>query len=295
MSATRNTRVRRDLHEANRHSWNEATRAHNSHKGDQARFLREGGSTLFPEEIELLGDIAGRSLVHLQCNAGQDTLSLARLGAAVTGIDISDAAIEFARRLSSDSGISATFHRADVYDWLDEMAGGSRRFDIAFASYGALIWLSDIHAWARGVAGVLAPGGRLALVEFHPFWYIFDDDWTPKFSYFARGEPQTFAEGIGDYVGLAGASLVPWGYEEGVTDFRNPYPSHEFPWGLGEVVTALLDAGLTLESLREYPYANGAKLCSGMRELPGRRMAPPEGVPDIPLMYSLVARKAPEQ
>jgi SAM-dependent methyltransferase len=294
MSGTRDARVRRDLHEANRRSWNAATEAHNSHKGDQARFLQEGGSTLFPEEIELLGDIAGQTLVHLQCNAGQDTLSLARRGAAVTGVDISDTAIEFARRLSAESGIPATFHRADVYDWLDETAAGSQRFDIAFASYGALIWLSDIHAWARGVAGVLAPGGRLVLIDFHPFWYIFDDDWTPRFSYFARGEPQTFAEGIGDYVAVAGAGLVPWGYEDGVADFHNPFPSHEFSWGLGEVVSALLDASLMLETLREYPYANGAKLCSGMRGLPGRRMVPPEGVPAVPLMYSLAARAARE-
>ncbi|BAZ23858.1 putative methyltransferase [Kalymmatonema gypsitolerans NIES-4073] len=85
--------LRKDLHEENRLSWNEATKAHNSHKGDQAKFFRLGGSTLFPEEKELLGDIAGLSLVHLQCNAGQDTLSLVQLGAVATGVDISDEAI----------------------------------------------------------------------------------------------------------------------------------------------------------------------------------------------------------
>ena len=91
--------IRRPLHEQNRLAWNEATRAHNSHKGDQAAFLRGGGSTLFPEEIELLGDLRDRPLVHLQCNAGQDTLSIAsRLGARVTGVDISDEAIDFARQ-----------------------------------------------------------------------------------------------------------------------------------------------------------------------------------------------------
>src|SRR5689334_22694442 len=110
--------LRKELHEENRLAWNEATVAHNSHKVDQARFLREGGSTLFPEEVELLGDVRGLSLVHLQCNAGQDTLSLARLGARVTGVDISDSAIEFARRLSEESGIAGTFFRSDVYDWL---------------------------------------------------------------------------------------------------------------------------------------------------------------------------------
>lgn len=91
--------MRKDLHEANRLSWNAATVAHNSHKGDQAAFFRRGGSTLFPEELDLLGDIAGLSLLHLQCNSGQDSLSLAQLGADVTGVDISDEAIAFARRL----------------------------------------------------------------------------------------------------------------------------------------------------------------------------------------------------
>ena len=110
----------RHLHETNRKSWNTATRAHNSHKKDQAAFLRAGGSTLFPEEIELLGPIDGFQLVHLQCNAGQDSLSLAALGAEVTGVDISDEAINFARKLSTDSGISAHFVRADIYDWLAE-------------------------------------------------------------------------------------------------------------------------------------------------------------------------------
>ena len=107
-----------DLHEDNRVSWNLATEAHNSHKHDQAAFFRAGGSTLFPDEIELLGDLRGKSLLHLQCNAGQDTLSLARLGAAVTGVDISDTAIAFARQLSSDTEIPASFERADIFDWL---------------------------------------------------------------------------------------------------------------------------------------------------------------------------------
>src|SRR5690242_3739635 len=106
--------MRKEFHEDNRLAWNEATIAHNSHKGDQAAFFCNGGTTLRPEEVHLLGNIQGLSLVHLQCNAGQDTLSLARLGATVTGVDISDTAIDFARQLAHDSGIAATFLRADV-------------------------------------------------------------------------------------------------------------------------------------------------------------------------------------
>jgi SAM-dependent methyltransferase len=279
------------LHEENRRSWNAGTEAHNSHKRDQAAFLRNGGSTLFPEEIELLGEIAGRSLVHLQCNAGQDSLSLAARGAVVTGVDISDTAIDFARQLSAESGIPATFHRADVYDWLAGTAAGGERFDVVFSSYGAIVWLSDIVAWARGIAQILNPAGRFVLVEFHPFVSVFGWEWQLEAPYFGEGRPLTFEHGIGDYVAMSGAALAPSGFQEGVQDFVNPHPGHEFQWPVSEVIQALIDAGLQLRSFREYPYANGGKLWADMRELPGGRMVPPERLPSLPLMYSLAVEK----
>ena len=148
--------MRKDLHEANRLSWNAATQAHNSHKIDQAGFLRRGGSTLFAEELALLGDVRGLRIAHLQCNAGQDSLSLAALGALVTGVDISDEAIAFARRLSTDSGIAANFTRADIYDWLErEAAENPASYEIAFSSYGFLCWLSDLTVWAKGIHAIL--------------------------------------------------------------------------------------------------------------------------------------------
>lgn len=280
--------LRKHLHEENRLSWNVATDVHNSHKADQAKFLRDGGSTLYPEEIELLGDIRGKTLVHLQCNAGQDTLSLAKLGATVTGVDISDTAIDFARKLSADSGISATFDRADVYDWLESTP---ECFDIAFSSYGADIWLSDIETWAKGIAAILKPGGKFVLVEFHPLLNSLDDDWALKYDYFNGGRALSFDSGIGDYVGMSGAALAPSGYLEGVRDFANPHPGHEFNWTLSEIVTAILGAGLRLTALREYPFMNGAKLLNDMREMPGGRMFPPQGMPSLPLMYGLTAEK----
>jgi SAM-dependent methyltransferase len=283
---------RRNIHEENRLAWNEATQAHNSHKRDQAQFFRQGGDTLFPEEIELLGDVAGLSLAHLQCNSGQDSLSLARRGAAVMGVDISDAAIAFARRLSDESGIPATFHRMDVYDWLEETAASAQRFDIVFCSYGAICWLSDLATWAQGIATVLKPGGRFVAVDFHPFAMTFGEDWSHMFPYFGNGEPLTWAEGIGDYVAASGGALAPSGYLEGVKDFENPYRVHEFQWGIGEIVTALLDAGLIITAFKEYPYSNGAKTFQRMREMPGRRMVPPEQVPNLPLMYGIAAHKA---
>jgi SAM-dependent methyltransferase len=279
--------LRKHLHEANRLSWNEATRAHNSHKGDQARFLREGGSTLFPEELSLLGPLQGRSLLHLQCNSGQDSLSLAALGARVTGVDISDEAVAFACRLSADSGLPASFERGDVYDWLATAPPAS--FDVAFCSYGSIYWLSDLTPWAEGVARVLAPGGRFVTVEFHPFLWLFDEQLQLKYPY--GGGFHVEDAGVSDYVAASGEGLVPWGYEEGVRDFKNPHPSHGFQWGLGEILSSLLRAGLVLERLEEYCYANGWNGLHGMRATPGRRYLLPEGVPEVPLMFGLVARK----
>jgi 2-polyprenyl-3-methyl-5-hydroxy-6-metoxy-1,4-benzoquinol methylase len=284
--------ARRALHEQNRLSWNEATRAHNSHKADQARFFREGSSKLSPEEAALLGDLSGKSVVHLQCNSGQDTLSMKRLGAeTLLGVDISDEAIGFARQLAADSGIDASFVRADVYDWLARAAEGHERWDVVFCSYGAIIWLSDLSAWARGIAAVLEPGGRVVTVEFHPIEMMFDPEFRHCLPYSTRGRPITWDDGVTDYVAESGPAITLTGWMEGVQGFQNPQPAHEFHWGLSEIVTALLEAGLVLEHFREYDYCHGFRPLREMKDLGQQRWTVPDGKPTIPFMYSLVARK----
>lgn len=276
----------RDAHERNRAAWNAATLAHDSHRPNQAAFYRNGGSTLYPEDRELLGDLHGRHVAHLQCNAGQDTLSLMQEGAAsVTGVDISDTAIVLARTLSDETGIPATFVRSDLYDWL---TGTDDRFDLVYTSYGALIWLSELQPWAAGVARILKPGGRLVVVEYHPTYGIFENDWQITFPGLG-GVPVVFDQGIGDYV--ADSGLAPGGYESGTVGFVNPNPTHEYCWGIGDIVGAVLNAGLRLTALREYPYSNGFRRFPDMRELPGGRFALPEGMPDIPMMFGLAAEK----
>lgn len=277
----------RAAHEQNRRSWNAVTPAHQSHKHDQAGFLRRGGSTLFPEELELLGAIDGLRVAHLQCNCGQDTLSLASLGARVTGVDISDAAIEQARGLSAESGIEADFVRTDVLDWLDEAAATGERFDRVFSSYGTIGWLGDLPRWARGVASILGPGGKLVLLEFHPLVWSFDGEGRVIEPYFIDGPLQE--EGVRDYVARSGDDLVPMGRAEGIEGFVNPEPSVGFQHTVAQTVQAIADAGLFVEALREYPYANGCKVFDGMERLPGRRYGMPPGVPSMPLMLGLVA------
>ncbi|MGO4390993.1 class I SAM-dependent methyltransferase [Variovorax sp. M-6] len=281
--------MKKELHEANRLSWNAATVAHNSHKGDQAAFFRSGGSTLFAEELELLGDVRGAAVLHLQCNAGQDSLSIARLGAEVTGVDISDEAIAFATQLSAQSGIAARFERSDVYDYFRDAQARGERYDIVFCSYGTLCWLSDLQSWARGVAQLLKPGGRFVFVEFHPFAMVFDPAWQFHYDYF--NETPVPEAGVSDYVADSREGLVPDGQAPGVQGFRNPHPSFEFAWGVGQVITGLVQAGLAIDRFDEYPYANGWKAFERMRDIGGRRMAPPADLPRIPLMYSLAAYK----
>lgn len=278
----------RAAHEANRRSWNAVTPAHNRHKGDQAAFLRAGGSTLFDEERALVGDPRGRRLLHLQCNCGQDTLSWAALGAEVVGVDISDAAIDVARALSADSGLPGRFDRADVLDWLE---ASPERFDVVYASYGTLGWISDLGAYFRGVARVLAPGGRYVILDFHPVAWIFDPSWAWTYPYSAHGVPIVEAVGVTDYVGRSGDGLLHAapGAHIDPTPFENPNPTHEFCWGLADILGGALAAGLRIERFVEYPYANGWRGFEGMRELPGRRWAVPEGRPELPLMYGLVA------
>jgi SAM-dependent methyltransferase len=275
-----------EVRERNRRSWNAAVAAHESHRPGQAAFLRGGGSTLFPEELELLGELRGRRLLHVLCNAGQDSLSLAALGAEVTGVDLSDEAVARARRLSDESGISARFVCADVDAFL---AGVREPFDLIYGGYGVVCWLPDLAGFAGAAAGALAPGGRLALIDFHPASNMLDAEWRLARSYPAGGEALDLAEGVGDYVGASGGGLAPGGFAESTGAFRNPHPCRLYRWGIGEVVSALAAAGLRITTLREYAHVNGERPFARMEPAPGRRWLPPPDVPAVPLMYGLAA------
>lgn len=283
--------VKSALHEENRASWNAATRAHNRHKVDQATYLRDGGRVLFDEELRLLGDIRGKRLVHLQCNSGQDSLELARRGAEVTGVDISDEAIGFARELSEESGIVATFERADIFDWFTETRREEERFDIVFSSYGALCWISDVSEWAKGIARLLAAGGRLVLVEFHPMVNAVDEARCVAHAY-SGGAALRCDDGVHDYVGESGSALAPSGFAQVREPFENPHHCHEFAWGIGDILQSVIDAGLVIETFAEHPFSNGCRFWFDMVELEGRRFILPEGAGEIPLMFSLAARRS---
>ncbi|MCC7382885.1 MAG: class I SAM-dependent methyltransferase [Deltaproteobacteria bacterium] len=273
-----------------RESWNFATRLHNAHKRDQAGFLRSGGSTLFPEELALLGDLTDRRLLHVLSNAGQDTLSLAARGARAVGVDLSDEAIAFARDLSVKSGIPATFHRGEILEVLESDLE-PEPFDVVFGSYGCLVWIEDLARFFRGVFGRLARGGRLVIVEFHPIAWSFGDRFELRDPYFASG--QVFSSPVGDYVGEAGGALSPSGHLE-APPISNPHAAHAYQHPVGSIVSHLLDAGFVLEALREWPYANGCRLHPGLVRAEGQRFTTPPAVPNLPLMLGLAARRPQE-
>ena len=172
----------KDFIEINRQCWNRRTDIHvGSAFYDMAGF-KAGQSSLKPFELALLGDVAGRSILHLQCHFGQDTLSLARLGAEATGVDFSESAIGVARETALELGLSADFVLSNVLE-LDL----GRMFDTVFASYGVLGWIPDVAEWMRIASRHLAPGGELILVEFHPLIWLFDE--KAPVDYFHSPEP----------------------------------------------------------------------------------------------------------
>ena len=232
-----------DYRDVNRANWNDRVPAHVA-SADYAvrRFVEDPRfiSDVVRLDLPLLGDVAGLRAVHLQCHIGTDTVSLARLGASMTGLDFSGPAVEAARELAAATGADAAFVQSDVYAAADVLEPGS--FDLAYTGIGALCWLPSVRRWARVVASLLRPGGRLFIRDGHPMLFTLEeprDDGllSVRYPYFEQAEAQVF-----DYAGTYVDSDAV--FEHNVT--------HEWNHGIGEIVTALLDAGMTLTGLAEH-------------------------------------------
>jgi len=265
-----------------RASWNVATRAHNAHKRDQAAWLKQrDATTLFPEELELLGPLSGVHLLHTLCNSGQDTLSLAKHGAVVTGVDMSDEAIAFARALARDTAIPATFIESEMLAYFDSAPANA--FDVCFGSYGCLTWIDDIARFFRGCARVLKPGGRVVYLEFHPLaWSLHGDPY--------KAPGHDFASPVNDYVGASMGALSPSGHIDALDggEYVNPHNAHSAQHTIEDLVNAIIDAGFTLTRLREWDYSNGCSLHPNMKLIDGNRWV---HEPSWPLMLGLAARR----
>ena len=233
-------RIDRRRMDVNRRKWDESVALHvRSPDYDLPSFLR-GRSTLRTVELEEVGPVRGRSLLHLQCHFGLDTLSWARRGARVTGVDYSHDAVTQARHLAQRIGVDARFVESNVFDLRRRLRG---QFDIVYTGRGALCWLPELSAWGRLVAHYLKPGGTFYLMEGHPFADVFPNEigtrsLRPGIDYFRR-TPQRWE--------LAGT------YAARKAKMRHKV-SYDWVHPVSEVLGALLDAGLAIEFVHEFPF-----------------------------------------
>lgn len=263
-----------DWLETNRALWDERVPIHVASAFYDVAGFRAGGSSLRDFELAELGEVAGRRLLHLQCHFGLDTLSWARRGAVVTGLDFSAPAIETARSLAEHIGATdARFVCADVYRAGEALEG--RTYDIVYTGIGALCWLPDLIRWAQVVRSLLAPGGTLYLAELHPVADMLGEDGRTVENDYFRTEPDIGDE-PGSYVDFSARTehnrSIGW--------------SHP----IGEVVTSVAGAGLRIEFLHEHDFTLFARY-PVLKPLDHYRHGFPPGHPRVPMLYSLRATR----
>ena len=256
--------------------WNELTAIHKHSASYDLKGFKSGKSTLKSIELEEMGDVKGKSILHLQCHFGLDTLCWARMGAAVTGVDFSDKAIALAKSLSQELKIDANFICTDTYELPKILKG---QFDFIFTSYGVLCWLPNLKDWGSVIAHFLKPKGIFYIVELHPFGYIFDDDRDAtslkvRCSYFHSPQPKKW-EPDGSYADRKA---------------KVTHPSYEWTHTMSDIINAIISCGLKIEFIHEFPYSVVStfpfmeKGEDGWWRLKGKART-------IPLMFSLKATK----
>jgi 2-polyprenyl-3-methyl-5-hydroxy-6-metoxy-1,4-benzoquinol methylase len=222
--------------EENKLLWNKRTAVHKDSAFYDVPAFLGGKSSLNEIELRGLGDVKGKKVLHLQCHFGMDTLSLARMGAKVTGIDLSDASIEEAKKLNKELGLDAKFICCNVYDLREHL---NETFDIVFTSYGVIGWLPDLDKWAELTAHYLKPGGMFFMAEFHPVVWMLDEDFK-SVKYYYHNQEMIVVNSEGTY-----------------TDRTAEIDHKEYSWnhGLAEVLNSLIAHGLQLKSFDEFSYS----------------------------------------
>ncbi|HEY3266295.1 MAG TPA: class I SAM-dependent methyltransferase [Armatimonadota bacterium] len=263
---------------ANRRLWEEWTPIHETSAFYNVDAFRQGRDTLQAEEIASLGDVAGRSLLHLQCHFGMDTMSLARRGAVATGLDFSPRSIDLARSLARETGIAADFVCANVYDAVEALEG--QTFDIVFTGGGALSWLPDLAEWGRVAGRLVKPGGFLYVRDAHPFAYIFE-----------QGEGEVQPTITYPYFHSDEALIFP--NARSYADPSAPVSEDEHTWcfSLSDVVNAVIGGGLRLDWLREFATC-GWRMFPCMEQDSSGRWRWPGREQSLPFTFSLKATKA---
>lgn len=261
----------KDYRSTNRDSWNRRVAAHLESEFYDLEGWKSGKTSLNEIELELLGDVSSKSILHLQCHFGQDTLSLARMGAEVVGVDLSDASIAVARKLNDELGLNAEFVESDVLELIGIL---DRQFDMVFTSYGTIGWLPDLDQWAKTISYHLKPGGKLVFVEFHPVVWMFDGAFEKiEYRYF-KDEPiiETNSDTYAENPELGEKTEISWNH------------------GLSEVFHALENNGLILKSFDEFDYSP-YNCFAGMKKIGERKFFIEKHGNKLPLVYSLTATK----
>lgn len=261
---------------ANQKRWDRLAAEHEQSPFYDLEGFKAGKDRLRSIELSELGDVSGKTLLHLQCHFGLDTLAWARRRAIVTGVDFSRTAIALARSLSEELAIPAQFYRSDIYDLPAVLEA---EFDIVFTSYGVLHGLPDLQRWGAIIAHYLKPGGIFYIVEDHPMFRVFrpkpGDEFKAERSYFHADQPQRIEE--------RGSYAAP---DEGESETY-----YVWDHSLGDVINALIGAGLQIEYLHEFPYAARAKFPFMEQGEDGWWRLPPHRHGTIPFLFSLQARK----
>jgi len=256
---------------ANKNLWNQRTSIHKHSSFYNLVGFKAGENVLTPIELNEVGDVKGKKMLHLQCHFGMDSLSWTRLGADVTAVDLSDEAIKEAKQLNDDLGLNARFICCNVYDLKEHL---DEKFDIVFTSYGTIGWLPDLDKWAAIISHYLKPGGMFYIAEFHPVVWMFDESFTHIKYYYNNREvivmenQPTYTDGSGDISGK------------------------EYSWNhsISEVLNALIKSGLKIEQFNEYMYSPYSNFPNSVETEKGKwHIKGMEG--KIPMVYSIRAIK----
>jgi SAM-dependent methyltransferase len=270
--------------QANKELWNKRTAAHKDSSFYDLEGFKKGENSLSPIELNEVGNVKGKSLLHLQCHFGMDTMSWSRLGAKCTGVDLSNDAIQLAKEINDELSLDAKFICCNLYDLHPQNTETSKAppleglgevsFDIIFTSYGTIGWLPDLDKWAQIISYYLKPGGLFYIADFHPVVWMFDDDFT-HIKYYYENRELIETEDYGTY-----------------TDRNVSIKGKEYGWNhsISEILNALIKEGLEIKQFNEFnysPYPNFANSTEGekgkwyINGLEGK----------IPIVYSIKAIK----
>ena len=262
----------KDYVKVNKKWWNDVTRIHAKSKLYDLENFKKGKSHLEPLELGEVGDVKGKTLLHLMCHFGMGTLSWAREGAIATGVDFSDDSITLAKKLSKEIAVPATFICSDIYELPNVL---NKKFDIISMSYGVLLWLQNIKKWAKIISHFLKKGGMFYIAEIHPFTNILSHDFQIYYKYFDKGP----------YIDDSSGTYTNWDED----DIKGT--TYEWSYTISDVINALINEGLKIEYVHEFPFTMYDQFPGFMEKNKKGQYVLKNKKIQIPLLFSLKATK----